>query len=105
MATTKNPQSKPINQKRGPTTGNGNDGTKRQTFIAEKKDSGNERTRLADFVMSALGMRGDGMKPHVNPALENINSSSSKSTGISRNPTAGGTKYNVRSKTPGKITK
>jgi hypothetical protein len=105
MATTKNPQSKPINQKRGPTTGNGDNGAKRQTFIDEKKDSGNERSRLADFVMDALGMRGKGMAPHVDPALENINSSSSKSTGISRNPTAGGTKYNVRSKTAGKITK
>ena len=105
MATTRNPQSKPINQKRGPTTGNGTDGTKRQTFIAEKADSGNERTRLADFVMDALGMRGKGMAPSIDPALENINSSSSKSTGISRNPTAGGTKYNVRSKTAGKITK
>lgn len=102
---TKNPQSKPINQKRGPTTGNGNNGDKRQTFIKEKADSGNERTRLADFVMSALGMRGDGMKPSVNPALENISSNSGPTTGISRNPTAGGTKYNVRSKTPGKITK
>ena len=105
MASTKNPQAKPINQKRGPTTGNGNDGDKRKTFIAEKKDSGNERTRLADFVMSALGMRGDGMKPYVNPALENISSISGKTSGISRNPTAGGTRYNVRSKTAGKITK
>jgi hypothetical protein len=105
MATTKNPQSKPINQKRGPTTGNGGQTAKRETFIAEKKDSGNERTRLADFVMSALEGRGRGMAPHVDPALENISSSSGKTTGISRNPTAGGTKYNVRSKTAGKITK
>jgi hypothetical protein len=105
MASTKNPQSKPINQKRGPTTGNGNDGTKRQSFIAAKEDSGNERSRLADFVMSALGMRGEGVKPSIDPALENINGSSSKSTGVSRNPTAGGTKYNVKSKTAGKITK
>ena len=105
MATTRNPQAKPINQKRGPTTGNGNNGDKRQTFIKEKADSGNERTRLADFVMSALGMRGKGMAPSIDPALENISGNSGKTTGISRNPTAGGTKYNVRSKTPGKITK
>jgi hypothetical protein len=105
MATTRNPQSKPINQKRGPTTGNGNDGTKRQTFIAEKKDSGNERTRLADFVMDALAMRGRGMAPSIDPALENVSPNSGPTTGIGRNPTAGGTRYNVRSKTAGKITK
>lgn len=105
MASTKNPQSKPINQKRGPTTGNGGQTAKREEFIAAKQDGGNERTRLADFVMSALEGRGRGTAPEINPALENINGSSSKSTGISRNPTAGGTKYNVRSRTPGKITR
>jgi len=105
MKTTKNPQSKPINQKRGPTTGNGNDGEKRKTFIKEKADSGNERTRLADFVMDALAMRGRGMAPSIDPALENMSPNSGRTTGISRNPTAGGTRYNVKSKTPGKITK
>jgi hypothetical protein len=105
MKTTKNPQSKPINLKRGPTTGNGNDGEKRKTFIKEKADSGNERTRLADFVMDALAMRGRGMAPSIDPALENMSPNSGRTTGISRNPTAGGTRYNVKSKTPGKITK
>jgi len=105
MASTKNPQAKPINQKRGPTTGNGNDGEKRKSFIAEKKDGGNERTRLADFVMDALSMRGEGMKPSIDPALENMSPNSGPTTGIGRNPTAGGTLYNVKSRTPGKITR
>ena len=101
MASTKNPESKPINQKRGPTTGNGGITEKRKTFIAEKKDSGNERTRLADFVMSALGRRGDGMKPSTSATTEPLDAN----RGPKANPTAGGTKYNVKSKTPGKITK
>jgi hypothetical protein len=105
MATTKNMQSKPINQKRGPTTGNGDNGTKRQDFIRAKQDGGNERTALADFVMDAVAARGMNTKPHIMPGVENLNSSSSKSTGISRNPTAGGTLYNQKSRTPGKITK
>jgi hypothetical protein len=105
MATTKNMQSRPINQKRGPTVGNGNNGTKRQDFIRAKEDGGNERTALAEFVMDAVANRGQLTKPSINPGLENLNSSSSKSTGISRNPTAGGTKYNQNSRTPGKITR
>jgi len=105
MATTKNMQSRPINQKRGPTTGNGDNGAKRQDFIKAKADGGNERTALADFVMNAVANRGELTRPSINPGLENLNSSSSKSSGISRNPTAGGTLYNVKSRTPGKITK
>jgi hypothetical protein len=105
MATTKNMQSRPINQKRGPTVGNGNNGAKRQDFIKAKADGGNERTALADFVMDAVAARGMNTKPHIMPGVENLNSSISKSTVISRNPTAGGTKYNVKSRTPGKITR
>ena len=101
MASTRNPQAKPINQKRGPTTGNGNDGEKRRSFIAEKKDGGNERTRLAEMITGALEGRGKAMKPYVNPGLEGLHAD----TGPKRNPTAGGTKYNVNSRTPGKITK
>ena len=96
-----NPQAKPINQKRGPTTGNGGQTAKRETFIAEKKDSGNERSRLAEFVMSALGRRGDGMKPSTSATTEPLDAN----RGPKNNPTAGGTKYNVRTKTAGKITK
>ena len=101
MASTKNPQAKPINQGRGPTTGNGNDGEKRKSFIAEKRDGGNERTRLAEMITSALEGRGRTAKPAINPGLEGLHSD----TGPKRNPTAGGTQYNVRSRTPGKITK
>ena len=99
MATTKNMQSKPINQKRGPTTGNGDNGTKRQDFITEK--TGPFRTELADTIMNALTARGEGMKPKIIPAVEGLHTD----TGPKRNPTAGGTKYNVKTKAPGKITK
>jgi len=105
MATTKNMQSRPINQKRGPTTGNGDNGTKRQDFIKAKQDGGNERTALADFVMDAVANRGELTKPSINPGVENLSPNSGKTSGISRNPTAGGTLYNVKSRTPGKITR
>ena len=101
MASTRNPEARAINQKRGPTTGNGGITEKRKTFIAEKKDSGNERTRLADFVMSALEGRGKGMKPSTSATTEPLDAD----RGPKNNPTAGGTKYNVRTKTAGKITK
>ena len=100
MATsTKNPQSKAINQKRGPTTGNGGQTEKRRSFIEEK--AGGWRETIADTVMTALGRRGDDMKPHIDPGVEGLHSD----TGPKANPTAGGTKYNVRTKAPRKITK
>ena len=68
MATVKNPQEKSINQKRGPTTGNGGQTEKRRTFIEEK--SGGWREQMADTVMSALETRGRGVKPYVDPALK-----------------------------------
>jgi len=89
MATTKNPQSKPINQKQGPRTGNTGTPAKRSEFSAEKSKTSSERSRLADFVMNALANRGAGMKPHIDPAVEGISSN----TGPKRNPTAGGTHY------------
>lgn len=98
---TKNPQSKPINQGRGPVSGNGDNGAKRKTFIKEKADSGNERTQLADFVMAALEARGRGTEPAIEAFAEPLDAN----RGPRANPTAGGTKYNVKSKTPGKITK
>jgi hypothetical protein len=99
MKTTKNMQDKPINQKRGPTVGNSSMGTKRADFIKEK--TGPFRTELADTIMNALTARGDGMKPKIIPAVEGLHTD----TGPKRNPTAGGTKYNVKTKAPGKITK
>ena len=99
MATVKNPQEKSINQKRGPTTGNGGQTEKRRTFIEEK--SGGWREQMADTVMSALETRGRGVKPYVDPAVEGLHSD----TGPKSNPTAGGTKYNVKTRAPGKIPK
>jgi len=80
-----NPQSKPINQKRGPTTGNGGTGSKRQDFMAEKSKSSSEKAQLANMVTSALEMRGRGQfGGRTNPALEGLHSN----TGPKRNPTA-----------------
>lgn len=80
-----NPQSKPINQKRGPTTGNAGMGSKRQDFMAEKSKSSSEKAQLANMVTSALEMRGRGQfGGRTNPALEGLHSN----TGPKRNPTA-----------------
>jgi hypothetical protein len=98
MASTKNPEAKPINQKRGPTTGNNGTPSKRSAFEAAKSKSSSEKSKLAAFVMDALATRGAGMAPSVNPALEGLSSNSGPTTGKSRNPTAGGTKYTVTKK-------
>ena len=79
-----NPQSKPINQKRGPTTGNQGMGSKRKEFMAEKSRTGSMRSELANMVTSALEMRGRGQAGRTNPALEGLHSN----TGPKRNPTA-----------------
>ena len=81
-----NPQAKPINQKRGPTTGNAGNTTKRNAFMDAKSTSSSEKSKLADMVTSALEMRGRGVKPYVNPALEGV--SSNTNTGPKKNPTA-----------------
>ena len=88
----KNPESKPINQSRGPTTGNQNPGGKRAAFV-KSKDSG-EKPALARFVLDALGDRGVGMKPSVSKTSEPL----SADRGPKRNPTAGGTEYVTRGK-------
>lgn len=97
--TTKNPQAKPINQKRGPTTGNQSVGDKRSKFIAAKQ--GGEKVALADMITGALEARGRGMKPYIDDAVEGLHSD----TGPKRNPTAGGTEYNVRKPGAKKITR
>jgi len=80
-----NPQSKPINQKRGPTTGNSGTPSKRSEFMAEKSKSSSEKATLANMVTSALEMRGRGQfGGRTNPALEGLHSN----TGPKRNPTA-----------------
>lgn len=92
MATTKNPQSKNINQKQGPRTGNTGTPAKSATFRAEKSSTGSERSKIADFIMSALTGRGVGMQGKIDPTVEGLSSN----TGPKRNPTAGGTKYTTR---------
>jgi len=79
-----NPQSKPINQKRGPTTGNSGTPSKRSEFMAEKSKSSSEKATLANMVTSALEMRGRGQAGKTNPALEGLH----ERTGPKRNPTA-----------------
>lgn len=91
-----NPQSKPINQKRGPTTGNSGTPSKRNEFMAEKSKSSSEKAALANMVTSALEMRGRGQfGGRTNPSLEGLHSN----TGPKVNPTANG------SKLPGKYKK
>lgn len=80
-----NPQAKPINQKRGPTTGNAGNTTKRNTFMAEKSKTGSEKSALAATVTRALEMRGRGQAGTVNPALEGLH----EKTNTGRGPTKG----------------
>lgn len=94
-----NPQSKPINQKRGPTTGNAGMGSKRNDFMAEKSRTGSIRSELANVVVSALEMRGRGQfGGRTNPALEGLHSN----TGPKVNPTANGAKLPSKYKSPKK---
>ena len=83
-----NPQAKPINQKRGPTTGNGGNTAKRKDFMSEKSRTGSMRSELANMVTSALEGRGRGQAGKTNPALEGLHSN----TGPKVNPTANGSK-------------
>lgn len=90
-----NPQSKAINQKRGPTTGNAGTPSKRSQFMADKSTSSSEKSVLANMVTSALEMRGRGQAAYTNPALEGLH----ERTGPKVNPTSNG------SKLPGKYKK
>ena len=84
-----NPQGgKPINQKRGPTTGNAGNAGKRSTFVSEKSATGSERAVIANMITDALSMRGRGQAGVTNPALEGLHSN----TGPKKNPTADGSK-------------
>ena len=80
-----NPQGgKAVNQKRGPTTGNAGNATKRSTFMSEKAATGSERATIANMITDALSMRGRGQAGTTNPALEGLHSN----TGPKKNPTA-----------------
>ena len=81
-----NPQGgKAINQKRGPTTGNAGNATKRSDFMSEKSESSSTKGKLAKMVTDALEMRGRGQSGYVNPALEGVHST----TNVGRGPTKG----------------
>lgn len=80
-----NPQSKAINQKRGPTTGNAATGSKRSEFLAAKSKSGSERSALADMVSDAVAARGRGMQGFRDPAVEGLHAN----TNVGRGPTRG----------------
>jgi hypothetical protein len=67
---TTNMQAKPINQKRGPTTGNTNPGAKHSDFVKAKADSGNQRSELANMVTAAVARRGELMRGYRDAAVE-----------------------------------
>jgi len=89
-----NPNSKPINQKRGPTTGNAGSTTKRTAFMDAKSASSSEKATLAKMVTDALEMRGRGQAGKTNPALEGLHEKTGKAT----NPTANGSKLPAKYK-------
>lgn len=85
MKTTTNMQAKPINQKRGPTVGNQNPGTKRSDFMAEKSSTGSQKSELANMITDAVAARGRGMNGFRLPAVEGIHTK----TNVGRGPTRG----------------
>lgn len=93
---TKNPQSKAINQKRGPTTGNAGTPSKRDTFMTDKSTVNSERAVIANMITDALSMRGRGQAGTTNPALESVHSN----TGPKTNPTSNGSKLSSKYKKP-----
>lgn len=97
MASIKNPQEKTINQAQGPRTGNSGTMSKRDAFIREKTTGWREAQ--CDFVMSKLEARDP--KDFIDPRVEPLDAN----RGPKSNPTAGGTKYNVKTRAPGKITR
>ena len=80
-----NPESKPINQKRGPTTGNAGSAAKRSEFMSAKAKSGNQRSELANMVTDAVARRGQGMKGFRDAAVEGLKST----VNVGRGPTRG----------------
>ena len=98
MLNTKNPPSKAINQKRGPTTGNNGTPSKLDTFMTEKSTVNSERATIANMITDALSMRGRGQAGTTNPALEGVHSN----TGPKTNPTANGSKLPSKYKSPKK---
>ena len=69
---TANPQRKDPNVAQGPRGGNQGTPSKQKSFLEEKSDRNSRFSQLADMVMSGFGKRGQGMKPHLEDALEPI---------------------------------
>ena len=69
---TANPNRKAVNQARGPQTGNAGTLSKQKSFLEEKSDRSSRFQQLADMVSNAFGKRGQGMKPHLEDAVEPV---------------------------------
>jgi len=82
---TANMQSKSVNQKRGPTTGNENPGSKRADFVKAKSSSGSERSRLADMITDAVASRGKKMTGFRDSSVEGLHTN----TNVGRGPRKG----------------
>ena len=82
---TKNMQAREINQKRGPTTGNENTGSKRADFMSEKARTGSEKSALANMVTDAVARRGELMRSVRDPAVEPVKAK----VNVGRGPTKG----------------
>lgn len=89
-------QAKEINQKRGPTMGNAGTPSKRNEFMDTKSRVSSEKATLAKMVTDALEMRGRGVAPKIDPALEGLHSN----TGPKNNPTANGSRLPKKYKAP-----
>jgi len=82
---TKNMQAKEINQKRGPTTGNHNTGSKRADAMSEKARTGSEKSEIADMITDAVARRGELMRGVRDPAVEPVKAT----VNVGRGPTKG----------------
>ena len=85
MKDTTNMQARPINQRRGPTTGNAGTMSKREEFMTAKAKSGNRRSELANMVTDAVANRGRKMKGFRDAAVEGLKSD----VNVGRGPTKG----------------
>ena len=91
ISKTANMNRAPVNQSRGPVTGNAGTPAKQKSFLSEKSDRSSYMAGLATMVSDAFGRRGQGMKPNQpNPdadktALRDI----SPVTRVRRGPTRG----------------
>ena len=82
---TKNPEAREINVKRGPTMGNENPGSKRADFMAEKSRTGSEKSDLAAMITDAVAARGRGMEGFRDKTVEGLHTR----TNVGRGPTRG----------------